>query len=88
MVASSFNLMIVLCEILVVCDPTLVKCDSVANVLLHATSGAENGTLVKIPTGNTLLHILCPAKRRIAGLCSAGAIHEGMEVPRGIQVMV
>ena len=61
---------------------------SAANVLLHATSSTENGSPVKIPTGNTLLHLLRPAQRRIAGLFCTGAIHEGMEVPRGIQVMV
>jgi len=61
---------------------------SAADVLLHATSSTENGSPVKIPTGNTVLHLLRPAERCIAGLLSTGAIHEGMEVPCGIQVMV
>ena len=32
----------------------------VANVLLHATASSEDGSPIKIPIGNTLLHLLCP----------------------------
>lgn len=57
---------------------------SVADVLLHATSSTENGPLVKISIGDSLLHLLRTSKRRIASLRSTGAVHEGMEVPRGV----
>ncbi len=61
---------------------------SAADVLLHATSSTENGSLVKISIGNALLHLLCTSKRRITSLCGTGIVHEGMEVPRGVEVMV
>lgn len=60
----------------------------VADVLLHATPCTEDWSFVKVSTGDSFLHLLCSTERRLASICSAGALLEGVEVPRGVKSMV
>jgi hypothetical protein len=59
-----------------------------SDVLLHAATGLENWTFVKIPAGNSVLHLLRITKGCTAGIRGARAVLQGMEVPRGAETVV
>jgi hypothetical protein len=60
----------------------------VTELLLYATARAENWTSVEISTRNLVLHLLRIAERCTAGIRSPRTVLEGMEIPRGAEIVV
>jgi hypothetical protein len=61
---------------------------SASDVLLYATAGAKDGSLVKVPTGNAVLHFLRPPEGCSASLFGSRIVHKGMEVSCRVEEMV
>ena len=68
--------------------PLFENVSKAANVLLHATSSAENWAFVQIPARDPVLHLLRTAKGCSASVRSARAVLQGMEIPRGTETVV
>jgi len=69
-------------------SPFAVLFSKAANVLLHATSCAENRTSVQISVRDPVLHLLRTTEGCPASICSARAVRQGMEIPRGTETVV